>query len=185
MNLSRRNFMKIAGLSAAAVAGAALFTGCSGQLMLPVRFSATVIGKETQKALDTQQFSVVADLSEDAQKNAINAFVRSQLRQPMYEVDFIERKTDTLDGKETDYLFVTLKTANGSSFLPAALGREIFRVPFCFDALQKTGVSVQKQSCTPVGFCYIMRRNAKHPRFYRKDRSPCEFVFIPSAARST
>lgn len=36
MNLSRRNFMKIAGLSAAAVAGAALFTGCSGsgQLML-------------------------------------------------------------------------------------------------------------------------------------------------------
>lgn len=53
MNLSRRNFMKIAGLSAAAVAGAALFTGCSGQLMLPVRFSATVIDKETQKALDT------------------------------------------------------------------------------------------------------------------------------------
>lgn len=111
MNLSRRNFMKIAGLSAAAVAGAALFTGCSGQLMLPVRFSATVIGIETQKALDTQQFSVVADLSEDAQKNAINAFVRSQLRQPMYEVDFIERKTDTLDGKETDYLFVTLKNS--------------------------------------------------------------------------
>lgn len=111
MKLSRRNFMKIAGLSAAAVAGAALFTGCSGQLMLPVRFSATVIGKETQKTLDTQQFSVVADLSEDAQKNAINAFVRSQLRQPMYEVDFIERKTDTLDGKETDYLFVTLKNS--------------------------------------------------------------------------
>lgn len=111
MNLSRRNFIKIAGLSAAAVAGAALFTGCSGQLMLPVRFSVTVIGKETQKALDTQQFSVVADLSEDAQKNAINAFVRSQLRQPMYEVDFIERKTDTLDGKETDYLFVTLKNS--------------------------------------------------------------------------
>lgn len=53
----------------------------------------------------------VADLSEDAQKNAINAFVRSQLRQPMYEVDFIERKTDTLDGKETDYLFVTLKNS--------------------------------------------------------------------------
>lgn len=53
----------------------------------------------------------MADLSEDAQKNAINAFVRSQLRQPMYEVDFIKRKTDTLDGKETDYLFVTLKNS--------------------------------------------------------------------------
>ncbi len=111
MNLSRRNFMKIAGLSAAAVAGAALFTGCSGQLMLPVRFSATVIGKDIQKALDTKQFSVVASLSLDAQKDAINAFVRSQLRQSMYEVESIELKTDTLDGKETDYLFVTLKNS--------------------------------------------------------------------------
>ena len=109
MNLSRRNFMKIAGLSAAAVAGAALFTGCSGQLMLPVRFSDAVIGKDIQKALDTQQFSVVADLSQNAQKNAINAFVRSQF--PMYEVESIERKTDTLDGKETDHLYVTLKTS--------------------------------------------------------------------------
>lgn len=78
---------------------------CPSGSLLPV------IGKETQKALDTKQFSVVADLSLDAQKNAINAFVRSQLRQPMYEVDFIERKTDTLDGKETDYLFVTLKNS--------------------------------------------------------------------------
>lgn len=113
MNLSRRNFIKIAGLSAAAVAGAALFTGCSGsgQLMLPVRFSATVIGKDIQKALDTKQFSVVASLKPDAQENAINAFVRRQLPLSMYEVDFIERKTDTLDGKETDYLFVTLKNS--------------------------------------------------------------------------
>ena len=46
MNLSRRNFMKVAGLSAAAVAGAALFTGCSGQLMLPVQFSADGIGED-------------------------------------------------------------------------------------------------------------------------------------------
>ena len=35
--------------------------------------------------------------------------VRSQF--PMYEVESIERKTDTLDGKETDYLYVTLKTS--------------------------------------------------------------------------
>ena len=113
MNLSRRNFIKIAGLSAAAVAGAALFTGCSGsgQLMLPVRFSATVIGKDIQKALDTKQFSVVASLKPDAQENAINAFVRRQLPLSMYEVESIERKTDTLDGKETDYLYVTLKTS--------------------------------------------------------------------------
>lgn len=111
MNLSRRNFMKIAGLSAAAVAGAALFTGCSGRLMLPVRFSDAVIGKDIEMALDTKQFSVSASLSLDAQKDAINAFVRSQLPQSMYEVESIERKTDTLDGKETDYLFVTLKNS--------------------------------------------------------------------------
>ena len=29
----------------------------------------------------------------------------------LYEVESIERKTDTLDGKETDYLYVTLKTS--------------------------------------------------------------------------
>ena len=111
MNLSRRNFMKVAGLSAAAVAGAALFTGCSGQLMLPVQFSADGIGEDIKKALDTKQFSVVASLKPDAQKSAISAYVKSQFPQSMYEVASIERKTSTLDGKETDYLFVTLKNS--------------------------------------------------------------------------
>ena len=111
MNISRRNFMKIAGLSAAAVAGTALFTGCSGQVLLPVQFSSTAIGDETKKALDTKKFSVVDGLSEDAQKKAINTFVQSQFPLSMYEVASIERKTDMLDGKETDYLFVTLKNS--------------------------------------------------------------------------
>ena len=111
MNLSRRNFMKIAGLSAAAVAGAALFTGCSGQLMLPVQFSAAVIGEDAKKAVDTKQFSVVAGLSQEDQKSSNNAYVRSQFAQSMYDVDTIERKTSTLDGKVTDYLFVTLKNS--------------------------------------------------------------------------
>lgn len=109
MNISRRNFMKIAGLSVAAVAGSALFTGCSGQVLLPVQFSSDVIGVETQKALDTKKFSVVDGLSEDAQKKVINTFVRSQFPLSMYEVASIERMTSTLGGKETDYLFVTLK----------------------------------------------------------------------------
>lgn len=109
MNISRRNFMKIAGLSAAAVAGTALFTGCSGQVLLPVQFSPVGIDVETQKTLDTKKFSVVDGLSEDAQKKAINTFVKTQLHLAMYEVDFIERKTSILDGKETDYLLVTLK----------------------------------------------------------------------------
>ena len=145
MNLSRRNFIKIAGLSAAAVAGAALFTGCSGQLMLPVRFSATVIGKDIQKALDTKQFSVVASLKPDAQENAINAFVRRQLPHVLCTRSmFIERKTDTLDGKdESDYLFVNnLKVINSKINValqvavsyPAALrtaADALCSVPFC------------------------------------------------------
>lgn len=109
MNISRRNFMKIAGLSVAAVAGSALFTGCSGQVLLPVQFSSAVIDAETKRVLDTKQFSVVDGLSEDAQKKMINTFVKSQLHLMMYEVDFIERKTSMLGGKETDYLLVTLK----------------------------------------------------------------------------
>ena len=34
--------------------------------------------------------------------------------------------------------------------------------------LQKTGIPVQKQSCATAGFCYIIRRNAKHPSFLSK-----------------
>lgn len=109
MNISRRNFLKVSALSAAAVAGSALFTGCSGQVMLPVQFSSAVIDAETKRVLDTKPFSVVDGLSEDAQKKMINTFVKSKLHLTMYEVDFIERKTSTLDGKETDYLLVTLK----------------------------------------------------------------------------
>ena len=106
MNISRRNFMKIAGLSAAAVAG---FTGCSGQVLLPVQFTSDALTTEQIKKLDTAKFTVLDGLSEDAQKKMINTFVKSQLHLTMYEVDFIERKTSTLDGKETDYLLVTLK----------------------------------------------------------------------------
>ena len=120
MNLSRRNFMKIAGLSAAYEDRRSVRCCCCRcrpvhrllrlrSAQLPVRFSATVIGKDIQKALDTKQWSVGANLSQNAQKDFINAHVRSQF--PMYEVESIERKTDTLDGKETDYLYVTLKTS--------------------------------------------------------------------------
>lgn len=109
MNISRRNFMKIAGLSAAAVAGSALFTGCSGQILLPVQFTSDALTTEQIKKLDTAKFTVLDGLSEDAQKKMINTFVKSQLHLTMYEVDFIERKTSTLDGKKTDYLLVTLK----------------------------------------------------------------------------
>ena len=110
MNISRRNFLKVSALSAAAVAGAALFTGCSGQILLPVQFTSDALTTEQIKKLDnTAKFTVLDGLSEDAQKKIINTFVKSQLHLTMYEVDFIERKTSTLDGKETDYLLVTLK----------------------------------------------------------------------------
>lgn len=109
MNISRRNFLKVSALSAAAVAGAALFTGCSGQILLPVQFTSDALTTEQIKKLDTAKFTVLDGLSEDAQKKMINTFVKSQLHLAMYEVDFIERKTSTLDGKKTDYLLVTLK----------------------------------------------------------------------------
>ena len=109
MTLSRRNFLKVSALSAAAVAGAALFTGCSGQLLLPVQFSSAVIGADNARKLDERKFTVLDGLSEDAQKKAINAFVQGELPEALCEVGTIERKTSHLDGKESDYLYVTLK----------------------------------------------------------------------------
>ena len=83
MNISRRNFLKVSALSAAAVAGAALFTGCSGQILLPVQFTSDALTTEQIKKLDTAKFTVLDGLSEDAQKKMINTFVKSQLHLTM------------------------------------------------------------------------------------------------------
>ena len=107
--VSRRSFLKISALSAAAVAGAALFTGCSDQLLLPVQFASDALTSEQIKKLDTAKFTVLAGLSDDAQKESINKFVQGVLPEALCEVDTIERKTSHLDGKESDYLYVTLK----------------------------------------------------------------------------
>ena len=40
MILSRRSFLKVAGLSAVAVAGASMFTGCGSKLTTPVKYVA-------------------------------------------------------------------------------------------------------------------------------------------------
>ena len=109
MNISRRNFLKVSALSAAAVAGAALFTGCSGQILLPVQFTSDALTTEQIKKLDTAKFPVLDGLSDEAQKKIINEFVQRTVPEALCEVDTIKRETSHLDGKESDYLLVTLK----------------------------------------------------------------------------
>ena len=53
MILSRRSFLKVAGLSAVAVAGASMFTGCSNNfLTTPVKYVAGDAEKVTTDAVD-------------------------------------------------------------------------------------------------------------------------------------
>ena len=116
MNISRRDFMKAAGLSAAAVAGAALFTGCSSQGMLPLQFDRS-IGDSIARGLDEKKL-MVADLPTD-RTAAIEAVLKNVsgidgFEPAMYKVASYVRKTSTLDGNESDYLYVTLKPTTGS-----------------------------------------------------------------------
>lgn len=109
MTLSRRSFLKVAGLTVVAAAGASMFTGCSGQLLLPVQFTSDALNTEQIRKLDTAKFTVLDGLSDEAQKKIINEFVQRTVPEALCEVDTIKRETSHLDGKESDYLLVTLK----------------------------------------------------------------------------
>lgn len=119
MNLSRRNFLKVSALSVAAVAGAALFTGCSDvQLLTPVQFDSQEIGPDTAAALNNANLQVIYSTNETVLYNRILAAVKTvapvKIDWSQYRIDRIEKIYDGLDGKE-DHL--TLKVY----FAPAML----------------------------------------------------------------
>ena len=60
MILSRRSFLKVAGLSAVAVAGASMFTGCGSKLTTPVEFVA-----DAADAADSTVTAVVKALNDN------------------------------------------------------------------------------------------------------------------------
>ena len=74
MTLSRRSFLKVAGLSAVAVAGASMFTGCATNVVTPIQYeSADDTLKDVVAALNKNAAATSvlgsSDLHKDPDKN--------------------------------------------------------------------------------------------------------------------
>lgn len=109
MTLSRRNFLKVSALSAAAVAGAALFTGCSEQVLVPVQFADDAIGADAAAALNNADLKVVYSTSDVVLNKEILAAVKTvapvKVDWSQYCIARIEKIYDGLDGQE-DHLIL-------------------------------------------------------------------------------
>lgn len=116
MILSRRSFLKLAGLTTVAAAGASMFTGCGAFSTTPIK---VVAAKDS-----TQEFqAAVTKLNEkklvvwpaDANGAYLNSFLMSNLTAnglSNFAVEKAEYKTvkDEKTGKESKYLEVTVKS---------------------------------------------------------------------------
>ena len=111
MNISRRNFLKAAALSTAAVAGAALFTGCSAeQILVPVQFADDAIGADTASALNNANLHVVYSSSKSVLNKefltAVKTVAPVKVDWTKYCIAYIDEEFDPLDGKESVILKV-------------------------------------------------------------------------------
>lgn len=116
MILSRRSFLKMAGLTVVAAASASMFTGCGAFSTTPIK---VVAAKDS-----TQEFqAAVTKLNEkklvvwpaDANGAYLNSFLMSNLTAnglSNFAVEKAEYKTvkDEKTGKESKYLEVTVKS---------------------------------------------------------------------------
>ena len=116
MILSRRSFLKLAGLTTVAAAGASMFTGCGAFSTTPIK---VVAAKDS-----TQEFqAAVAELNKkklvvwpaDANGDYLKGYLPNYLAAnglSNFAVEKAEYKTakDTETGKEYKYLEVTVKS---------------------------------------------------------------------------
>ena len=116
MILSRRSFLKVAGLSAVAVAGASMFTGCGAFSTTPIKVVAAKDStKEFQDAVAKLNEKKLVVWPADANGAYLNSFLMSNLTVnglSNFTVETADYKTteDTATGKEYKYLEVIVKS---------------------------------------------------------------------------
>lgn len=116
MNISRRSFLKMAGLTVVAAAGASMFTGCGAFSTTPIKVVAV--------AGSTKDFTdAVAELNKkklvvwpaDANGDYLKGYLSNYLTAnglPSFTVEKTEYKKDT---DEKTYLEVTVKSAKSTA----------------------------------------------------------------------
>ncbi len=116
MILSRRSFLKLAGLTTVAAAGASMFTGCGAFSTTPIKVVADKDStKEFQAAVTKLNEKKLVVWPADANGAYLNSFLMSNLTAnglSNFAVEKAEYKTvkDEKTGKESKYLEVTVKS---------------------------------------------------------------------------
>lgn len=116
MILSRRSFLKLAGLTTVAAASASMFTGCGAFSTTPITVVAAKDStKEFQAAVTKLNEKKLVVWPADANGAYLNSFLMSNLTAnglSNFAVEKTEYKTakDTETGKEYKYLEVTVKS---------------------------------------------------------------------------
>lgn len=116
MILSRRSFLKLAGLTTVAAAGASMFTGCGAFSTTPIKVVAAKDStKEFQAAVTKLNEKKLVVWPADANGAYLNSFLMSNLTAnglSNFAVEKAEYKTikDEKTGKESKYLEVTVKS---------------------------------------------------------------------------
>lgn len=116
MILSRRSFLKLAGLTAVAAASASMFTGCGAFSTTPIKVVAAKDStKEFQAAVAELNKKKLVVWPADANGAYLNSFLMTNLAAnglSNFAVEKTEYKTakDTETGKEYKYLEVTVKS---------------------------------------------------------------------------
>lgn len=116
MILSRRSFLKLAGLTTVAAAGASMFTGCGAFSTTPIKVVAAKDStKEFQAAVTKLNEKKLVVWPADANGAYLNSFLMANLTAnglPGFAVEKAEYKTvkDEKTGKESKYLEVTVKS---------------------------------------------------------------------------
>lgn len=116
MILSRRSFLKLAGLTAVAAAGASMFTGCGAFSTTPIKVVAAKDStKEFQAAVTKLNEKKLVVWPADANGAYLNSLLMTNLTAnglSGFAVEKAEYKTvkDEKTGKESKYLEVTVKS---------------------------------------------------------------------------
>ena len=117
MRISRRSFLKVAGVTALAVVGTAALGGCSAnQVLVPLQFESNEIGSDYADTLNKANLKVVYSENTDILYPQIMAAVQSAVPKypelegfdpSRYAIQKTELKQDGLDGTEHTILYVT------------------------------------------------------------------------------
>lgn len=120
-SVSRRSFLKLAGVVVLAAAGISILLGCVGsRTLIPLQFDPAVIGEDAARALDEAQLKVVYTDNEEILNNEVLAAVKRAAKKvsALKDLDVsgivildMSEIPDTTEGQYSTILYITFTKA--------------------------------------------------------------------------